>query len=385
MENLDNNQLTKPNGPGLYVHVPFCIKKCAYCDFSSYDDRAYLIDDYLSAVLKELRVNTEKAGLNFKTMYIGGGTPTFLSVKQLDSFFSGLFSIVSRKSFEEITIEANPETVSEEKISLLSTYVNRVSLGVQSFSNGFLKKLGRVHDADKAYKAAEIIKKRISNFSIDLMYAIPGEKEEDVLSDIKKAIGLNPKHISFYMLTVYQETEYFELLQAKSISLPEDEEMESMYTDSINMLENNLYLQYEISNFAKQGYECRHNLNYWNMGEYLGIGAGAASFKNKVRYKNIDDPAEYIKKINSNQDTTAEKDEYDDIKYEKDYIMLGLRKKEGINLQEFAGIFKIDFYGKYCKIIDNFTEKGLINKRGENISLTKKGFLLSNSVIEEFF
>ncbi len=385
MTNENNNKVSTSKNSGLYIHIPFCIQKCAYCDFNSYDDRAYLIDDYINAVLKELRVKKEKVGLIFNTLYIGGGTPTFLSVKQLESFFSGLYSIVDKKNFVEMTIEANPETVTEEKTGLLKTYVNRISLGAQSFSNGLLKKLGRIHDADKAYKAVETIKKHIDNFSIDLMYGIHGEEKEDIFSDIKKSIGLSPKHISFYMLTAYQDTEYFDMLQTKSITLPDDEEIESMYMDSANMLEKNSYLQYEISNFAKQGYECLHNMNYWKMGEYLGVGAGAASFFSNERYKNTEDPAEYIKRINNNEDTIMEKDIYDDAKYEKDYIMLNLRKKSGVSMLEYAGIFKIDFYKKYCKIIDKFADIGLVDKGNENISLTRKGFLLSNSVIEEFF
>src|SRR5208283_5391501 len=231
MKDANKKQRFLSNTLGLYIHIPFCIKKCAYCDFNSYDNMAFLIDDYLNAVLKEIRINKESLDINIRTLYISGGTPTFLIIKQLNDFFSELYSIINKNALEEITIEANPETINEEKVKLLKSHVNRISLGVQSFSNGFLKKLGRIHTAGKAYSAAEIIKKHISNFSIDLIYGMPDEKKEDVFSDIKKTIGLSPKHISFYMLTVYHNTKYFDMLQAKSITLPDDEEIEGIYLD----------------------------------------------------------------------------------------------------------------------------------------------------------
>ena len=372
--------------PGLYIHIPFCAKKCPYCDFASYDDVLYLADDYIEACARELQYYKDNFDISFDTLFVGGGTPTILTEKQLDHLFSRVYSIVERKKLKEITIEANPETVNEKNAKVLQANVNRVSLGCQSFHDDFLKKLDRIHDVEAIHKAFGLFRKHgITNINLDLMYGLEGQSTLDVLHNIGEAANLKPDHISFYMLTVYGHTEFGKRAEAGLLDLPHDEVLEHMYLRGAEALEKAGYKQYEISNFSMPGKKCLHNLNYWKPGEYIGIGSAASSYFNGKRYTNVAKPAEYVKKLKKTDDP-AETSELitADMKL-KEYIMLRLRTVDGIDAVDFKRIFNYDFYGKYSNIIDKLSEEGMAVLDNEGFRLTRKGFLLSNEIIGKFF
>jgi len=371
---------------GLYIHIPFCVQKCPYCDFASFDDKAYLVDDYIEALVRELKAGADNSGAVYETLFIGGGTPTMLSEKQLDSLFSGVYSICPRKNFREITIEANPETVTEKKAKILSANVTRVSMGCQSFDGEELKKLCRIHDRGSIDRAYEALKKeKIENINLDLIYGIEGQSVERALYSVNEAIKLDPSHISYYMMTIYGHTPYGKMAEKGKLNLPEDVEIERMYMEGCAALEKAGYIQYEISNFSREKKECIHNINYWNHGEYLGVGSSAASYIKGFRRVNTDAPDIYIKNIKSGITVLETIEKITPEIFLKEYIMLHLRTVKGINRDEFKRVFNFDFNEKYSNIIENLILQGLA-KDGENgFALTRKGFLLSNEIIEKFF
>ncbi len=372
--------------PGLYVHIPFCIKKCPYCDFSSFDDILYLADDYIECVLRELRHYKNNFGIEFDTLFIGGGTPTVLTEKQMDSLFTGIYSIIDRKKLREITMEVNPETVTEKKARILEANAGRVSMGCQSFHDKFLEKLCRIHSAESIYKAYDILRKHnIKNINFDLMYGIEGQSTADVLHNIGEIVKLKPEHVSFYMLTVYSHTEFGRLSERGEMELPHDEVIGHMYERGAQALEAAGYAQYEISNFALPGKQCKHNLNYWKPGEYIGIGSSAASYFKQSRFSNVESPADYIKKIKAGEDPAGFTEKIDDEKKKKDYIMMRLRTKDGLDYAGFKSIFEFDFPAKYSNMIGKLKAEGLAENIDTALSLTRKGFLLSNEIIKQFF
>lgn len=371
--------------PGLYIHIPFCVQKCPYCDFFSCDDRIYLLDDYLEALFRELKYYKDKYNPSFETLFVGGGTPTIMTEKQLDYFFTRIYGMIDRKKLKEITVEANPETITNKTAKVLAANVTRLSMGAQSLNDGLLKTLGRIHDSKTVLKAADIAKQQgIKNINIDLMYGIPGQKTADALGDIKKVTAAGVRHVSYYMLTVYEHTTFAELHKGGA-GLPPDEEIEKMYFEGAAALEAAGIKQYEISNFAELGKECLHNINYWNSGEYAGIGAAASSYFGGSRYTNVKNIEEYIKRIKGNEDSAEYSEKCTDEMKRKEHIMLKLRTKAGINYREFADRFNFDFEQKYSNIIAKYSQSAAFTADKTGIRLTLKGFLLSNTVISEFF
>jgi oxygen-independent coproporphyrinogen-3 oxidase len=371
--------------PGLYIHIPFCLQKCPYCDFFSCDDRMYLADDYLECLMRELRVFIDKYDPLFETLFIGGGTPASLTEKQLDFLFSGIYALVPKKKLKEITIEANPETLTEKKAKVLAADTTRLSMGAQSLNDKILKILGRIHDAKTVSKAVSIAREQgMSNINIDLMYGIPGQSVKEALQDIKSAAGSGIEHISFYMLTVYEGTPFYARHDGGR-GMPKDKEIEEMYVEGIKSLEAAGFLQYEISNFAGPGKECLHNKNYWDSGEYAGLGASASSFFSGSRYTNVKSIEEYIKRMKKNGEPAEFTEKITPEISLKEHIMLKLRTKTGINLREFRDKFGFDFAAKYSNIIGKFKEQGLMLADDSGARLTVRGFLLSNMVIREFF
>lgn len=367
---------------GLYVHIPFCLQKCNYCDFYSEDDRNYLINDYIEALIKELKKYKSDFNPCFDTLYIGGGTPTSLSEKFLDYIFSGIFSIYPKTGFKEITIEANPETINEKKAKVISLNVTRVSVGAQSFNNNFLKLLNRIHNADSVKRAIVILRQHeIKNINIDILMGIPGQTQQDVFDDIRKAVDLTVQHISFYILTVYNGTEFANKYRNK---MPDDSLIEEMYLGGVDMLQKNGFIQYEISNFSIPGKICIHNQNYWNLGEYTGIGASASSFFNNKRYTNIKSIESYIEKIKKNEIPVCFEEELTEDKQLKDYIIMKLRTVAGINIKEFEEKFKFNFIEKYSNIIDKLIKDGYMKETKDTFVLSPKGFLVSNKILQEF-
>ena len=365
----------------LYIHIPFCIRKCLYCDFLSVTYNESLAKAYTDALCKELILKKDIAE-ELKTIYIGGGTPTILPEECFSQLFKCLKDNFKFSDSHEITIEANPGTVDKSKIdAMLSLGVNRLSIGVQSFNDNKLKTLGRIHTSDEALKAIEAIKNSgINNFSIDLIYGIPGQTLDSWKRTVSKAVELSPAHISSYELTPEKDTPLYRLIQSGEVKMPDEDLVLSMYDYAIDHLTSKGYEHYEISNFALPRFRCLHNLNYWDRGEYIGAGAGAHSFIRGFRSKNTDDIRRYIKDLNKG---IIPKAESTDIKRDdaiKEFIFLNLRKTEGISLAK-AEALGLDMPGVCLEL----TEEGYLEIKGDYLRLSRKGLVISNSVIVRLF
>ncbi len=388
----------------LYIHIPFCIRKCLCCDFLSVTYNESLAKAYTDALCKELILKKDNAE-ELKTVYVGGGTPSILPEECFRQLFKCLKDNFKFSDSHEITIEANPGTVDKSKIdTMLSLGVNRLSIGVQSFNDDELKTLGRIHTSKEAEDAVRIIKNSgINNFSIDLIYGIPGQTLDSWKKTVSKAVELSPAHISSYELTLEEGTPLYEVIKSPpphpplgkggqeggkmtperfsgSIKMPDEELILEMYGYAIDYLSSKGYEHYEISNFALPRFRCLHNLNYWDRGEYIGAGAGAHSFIRGFRSKNTDDIRRYIKDLNKGIIPEAESTEIKRDDAIKEFIFLGLRKTEGISLAK-AEEFGMNLPGVCRELI----EDGYLEMEGDYLKLTRKGLVVSNSVIVRLF
>lgn len=383
---------------GLYIHIPFCKKKCEYCDFKSYVGKESLMDDYIKWLKYELKEVGEGNKLDYenyldslaivKTIYIGGGTPSIIDEKYISDIMEVIRTNYILADEIEITIEVNSGTVTENK---LETYkksgVNRLSIGLQETHNEILKKIGRIHTYEEFLNTYNLARKvGFDNINVDLMLALPGQSVEDLEESVEKVISLKPEHISVYSLIVEEGTPFYSKLEKNEIELPEDEVERKMYWTVKKMLEKNGYIHYEISNFAKKGYESKHNLACWNQEEYIGFGVAAHSYTNNVRYSNVDRIEEYIKNF-------EEKNEADNFIFHekqtpsskmKEFMMLGLRKINGIAIQDFKNKFGANPIFVYRKELEKLVNEELVEIDGDYIRLTNKGLDLANLVWEEF-
>lgn len=364
----------------LYIHIPFCIRKCMYCDFLSIPFDESLASRYIEAIGTEFGLRHGLAG-EFKTIYIGGGTPTTLAPDELIRLFAKLGEVFTISSDAEITIEANPGTIDREKISALSGCgVNRFSIGVQSFNDTELKLLDRIHSASDGIRAVEMLKEcGAENLSIDLIYGIPGQTLSDWVRTVSKTIGLSPKHISAYELTPEKGTPLYRDIMENRLKKPDEDAIIGMYYHAIDMLSDAGYKHYEISNFANGGFACRHNLNYWERGQYIGIGAGAHSFIGDRRIRNTNDIRRYIDTLNSGNLAIDEETEISCEDAIKEFIFLGLRKTEGLSITEFKKNLAIDL----MEASDSLIDAGFLISDGNYLKLTREGIVISNSVITE--
>lgn len=356
---------------GLYIHIPFCKKKCNYCDFISYPDSQNLLNSYLESLYTEM---DKYSGKKIKTIYIGGGTPSVLTIPQIKDLFNNIRKIFSCSNLSEITFEANPESLNEEKVRTLKTCgVNRLSIGAQSLNDNDLKYLGRLHNSDDLYNILRIARKyEFTNLNIDLIYGLPGQTIDEWKALLKKSFELNMEHLSIYPLTIEDNTNF-----CNRNIIVNEEDQARMYEYTIDNLKASGYEHYEISNWAKQGYRCKHNLIYWNNQEYIGIGVAAASYFEGKRYKNCLEIKNYIENIKRDENTLIECEEIDDNKRLVEELILKLRCSFGVDLNE-----KIN--NKYSNKIEQLIGEKLIEKKGNNIALTKKGYLLANQVLKEF-
>jgi len=371
---------------GIYIHVPFCIGKCGYCDFNSYSGMEEIFDEYVEALKKEISLISYQP-YEIISIFFGGGTPTILNADKLIGILDLCRDIFNLKSDAEITIEANPETLTVDKLrDLRKGGFNRISIGVQSFNDRLLKRLGRIHDSKKAYN--QVLSARdagFENISVDLMFGIPDETINDWKSDIETAIKLNPEHISAYNLTIEKGTRFEILYSAAEAShcLPDDDKQVEMFKIGIELLTSAGYGHYEISNFAKNGRICLHNRIYWKNEEYLGIGAGAYSYINGERRWNIKNPKEYINKIKG-QGIVAGSERLEDEKIMGETIMMGFRMIDGINLQSFKRRFNIRIESAFPSAISKLLNNNLISFTKDYLKLTEKGLLFYNDVAAEF-
>ena len=346
----------------VYIHIPFCIKKCLYCDFYSITDKS-LIKAYTDSLIGEIKSHR---GEKTETVYIGGGTPTSIGDELLRIVDAVRENFVFSENYE-FTIEANPGATDERVFkALFEKGVNRISLGVQSFNNDELKALGRIHTAEDALSAVEMIKSAgFNNFSIDLMFAIPGQTKESLLRNLEKVKKINPPHISVYSLILEEGTPLYDM----DIELPDEDTEREMYYLIGEELSKIGLNRYEISNFAKQGFESRHNSGYWKDCEYIGLGAGAHSYKDKTRYENVSDVCLYIsgqgRKINAVKISDKER--------QLELFMLGLRMTDGVL-----------YNGEFPERVNPLIEKGLLKTENGRLKLTDKGTDLGNIVFMEF-
>lgn len=366
----------------IYIHIPFCIRKCIYCDFLSvrYDDN--IAGEYITSLINEFSLRKELAG-EIRTIYIGGGTPTTLSAHELTRLIQGLRTSFTVSPDAEITIEANPGTIDKEKVAVLADAgVNRFSLGIQSFIDRELQLLGRVHNSDDAVRAIEIMRySGVRNLSIDLIYGIPGQTMREWSYALSKTLDLSPEHISAYELTPEEGTPLFDSIKDGSLQKPDEDIILRMYYHAIDALTASGYKHYEISNFARPGFECRHNLNYWDRGQYIGLGAGAHSFIGDRRSKNTSDINRYINELKTGKLSIEDETEISCEDAIKEFIFLGIRKTGGLNIKGFRDDLGIDL----LDISDKLIHDGMLISDGNYLRLTQKGIVVSNTVIIQMF
>lgn len=365
-----------------YVHIPFCTQICYYCDFSKVFIKNQPVDSYLEHLLEEFQsYDIQK----LRTLYIGGGTPTALSASQLEVLLKGLTKNLDLSVLEELTIEANPGDLDADKIAVLkNSAVNRVSLGVQTFDDKMLKKIGRSHLEKDIYENIDRLKLAgFDNISIDLIYALPGQTMEQVKENVAKAIGLDIPHMSLYSLILENHTVFMNRMRRGKLPLPKEELEAEMFEYIIAELERVGFEHYEISNFSKPGFESRHNLMYWDNAEYYGIGAGASGYVNGVRYKNHGPIRHYLNAVEEGNARITE--EYLSQKEQmEEEMFLGLRKKSGVSMARFEEKFGRSFDGLYGEIVKDLVQQGLMQIDGDRVRMTKRGLFLGDTVAERF-
>ena len=385
---------------GIYIHIPFCKKKCKYCDFISFSCCAVKEEEYFSALATEIEKRVIYGNYKISTIYIGGGTPSLVSSKNIRNILDEIFDKYRIVSNPEITIEVNPGTVTREKLEdYKKSGINRISIGLQSTQNRILELIGRIHTYEEFLNTYNLAKEvGFENINVDLMLAIPTQTEEELLESVQKVIDLNPNHISLYSLILEEGTELDKLVECGKLELIDEELERKMYWKTKELLEKNGYNNYEISNFSKKGFESKHNLACWNQEEYLGFGLAAHSYYDNKRFSNTTNLDIYIKNVynleknnyykNLESDEVGELIEVHEIQDKqskmKEFMMIGLRKIEGVKISEFERRFRINplFYFRFE--ISFLTDEELIEVDLDNIKLTKKGLDFANLVFEKF-
>ena len=370
----------------LYIHIPFCESKCYYCDFCSFGNRFDLVDKYISYLKKEIDIYRDiYADYIIKTIFIGGGTPSIIEEEYIFDITNHLHKRFSMKGLEEFTIESNPNSLNDNKLKVYKeSGINRISLGLQSMDNNILKDIGRLHtkeDFIKIYK--KIRNHQFNNVNIDLMFNLPNQSVNDLLNTLKEVNTLSPEHISFYSLKVEEGTPFHDRKLKGKLDLPSEDNERKMYHKGIEFLLNKGYNHYEISNFSKRGYESKHNLAYWQVKPYIGLGLAAHSNINNKRYGNFSDFQSYFSSID-NKKLPIDETEYIDENMEmSEYAILGLRLTDGINKDVFYKRFNINFDEIFGENIKKLISRGLLIEKDSNISLTPLGLDLSNIVFME--
>ncbi|HEQ6258053.1 TPA: oxygen-independent coproporphyrinogen III oxidase [Streptococcus pyogenes] len=365
-----------------YVHIPFCTQICYYCDFSKVFIQNQPVDAYLRALIQEF----DSYGIrDLKTLYIGGGTPTAITAKQLEYLLNHLERNLNLDDLEEFTIEANPGDLTPEKIAVLQrSAVNRISLGVQTFNNKQLKQIGRSHNEEQIYSTIANLKAAgFHNISIDLIYALPGQTLDQVKENVAKALALDIPHLSLYSLILEHHTVFMNKMRRGKLNLPTEDLEAEMFEYIISEMEANGFEHYEISNFTKPGFESRHNLMYWDNVEYFGCGAGASGYLNGIRYQNRVPIQYYLKAVEAGNARLNEEVLRKEEMMEEE-LFLGLRKKTGVSIQRFQEKFGMPFEERYGNIVRELQNQGLLVKDDAFVRMTKKGLFLGDSVAERF-
>ena len=366
----------------LYVHIPFCVRKCQYCDFLSGPSDEETKDRYIEALLKEIRAAEHTEDYEIVSVFIGGGTPSALKAEAIASIMRTLQEQFFFCEDAEVTIEANPGTVDLEKLTIYRNVgINRLSLGLQSTDAEELKLLGRIHSYEEFLKSYEWARKAgFSNINIDLMFAIPGQTGEAWRQHLYQVAELNPEHISAYSLIIEEGTPFAE----QNLDLPDEDTEYQMYEDTAEILERYGYRQYEISNYAKQGYMCRHNAGYWQRREYLGFGLGASSLYRGMRFSNTRRMQEYLKESRNPDQIRKDVTVLSRNEQIEEFMFLGLRMTEGISEKKFEENFDVRLMDIYGDILQKYEETGFVEHIETKWRLTRKGIHVSNHILADF-
>jgi oxygen-independent coproporphyrinogen III oxidase len=393
--------------PGIYLHIPFCKSRCSYCDFATDVWRNNdTVERYVDAICRELknfqpqmnagdadkrkisdlpdlRSSAASSSLKADTIYFGGGTPSLLTPAQLERILNTISAKFDISSDAEITMEMNPATVTPETLAEYKRLgVNRASFGVQTFDDRALKLLARGHDANDARKTFTMLRAAgFDNISFDLIAGLPNQTLEDWSRNLDEAIAMSPEHLSLYLLEIHEGTPLAEQVRSGRQPKPDDDLAAAMYEMMLDRLAAIGYEQYEISNFCKPGFESRHNTKYWRLDSVFGFGVSAHSFDGRERYANERDTAKYVELIETKGSPEVVRE---DIDLESEFIFLGLRMEDGIDLTKYKEQSEIDLAERYCAELANLTEAGLVKINGDRLRLTSKGKLFSNEVFSVF-
>lgn len=377
----------------IYVHIPFCMRHCAYCDFNTYVEHAQstLIRDTVEAIRRDIEWTArscaeERGALSVTSLFFGGGTPTFLPGAELARLLQTVRDCFPLHPGAEISSEANPGSSDSEKFALMrQAGFNRLSIGVQSFDDGLLTALDRFHtaaDTERAFLAAR--EAGFSSVNLDLMFRLPGQTALRWEHTLDRAIELAPEHLSLYALTLEPGTRFERLHAGGKLDLPDEDLELAMYERCIDRLTGAGYEHYEVSNFARPGFACAHNMVYWHNEEYLGFGPGAVSYRNGRRWKRERLPARYVARVAAGEDLTVEEETLDREAALGETLMLGLRLRAGVSLQRLRQRFGIDPLSHYAQTIFRLIEQGLLTRSGDRIRLTHRGLLVADGVASEF-
>ncbi len=377
---------------GLYVHVPFCSAICNYCNFNRGLFDQELKTRYVEALLREIRAATRGRATSMTTavaadtIYFGGGTPSLLEPHEIRSVIDACRAAFIMPDEIEITIEANPETVTVEKLAAFrQAGVNRLSFGVQSFRDDELKRLSRLHDAERATHAYAWGRQAgFENVSLDLMLSLPGQKLQDSMESVETLIDLAPDHASLYLLELYPNAPLRELMKESGEKLASDDEAASMYEAAMGRLERAGYQQYQISNVARPGRRSRHNLKYWSDGEWLGFGCGAHSTRAGVRWRNVSATEDYVRRITSDNDVVSERRVLTPESMVEEALFMGLRLTDGVDLAAIDARYGVDAWERYGAALEPHMAAGLVRREGSRLQLTRHGMLLSHEVMAVF-
>ncbi|MDD6857785.1 MAG: radical SAM family heme chaperone HemW [Lachnospiraceae bacterium] len=373
----------------LYIHIPFCVSKCRYCDFLSFSSDEDTVRKYTDALIREISSKKNKENIT-DTIFIGGGTPSLLDVKYIKEIFDSLYDDFNISDDAEITIEANPGTITKEKAKAYAELgINRVSMGLQSADNEALKKLGRIHDFNHFLESYDILRNEgMSNINVDIMSGLPGQSVAKYEETLCKVCDVNPEHISAYSLIVEEGTPFYQMYNPvdglRRDELPDEDSEREQYYMTRDILKDAGYFRYEISNYSKPGYECRHNTGYWRGVPYIGMGLGASSLWNGTRYNNTGDMSEYIR-CSMKPDSIAENvQKLTDADRMEEFMFLGLRMTEGIQISEFYEKFGVTVNEVYGEVIKKYSDMKMLEINGENMKLTDKGVDVSNIIFADF-
>jgi oxygen-independent coproporphyrinogen-3 oxidase len=371
---------------GIYIHIPFCHRKCGYCDFNSYASMDALVEPFVDALHNEIALSPY-AGERFDTVFFGGGTPTYLSGDTLAGILEHLTRQFKIASDAEITCEANPGSVSLEQLQTMrQAGFNRLSFGVQSFDPDELRRTDRIHSPEDVLQGVEWARAAgFENLNLDLIFALPKQTLSRWEANLQQAIALQPEHLSLYALMLEPNTRFYHLYQKGKLRLPDDETQVAMFRLAQQLTAQAGYRQYEISNYARRGYECQHNLIYWRNEPYLGFGPGAVSYMEGKRWTNIKHPREYIRRIREGEPLELEWERLAGWDSVAETLMLGLRVLDGVNLASLEARFGLPVREHYTETVEHLIQRGWLEREGDTIRLTQEGLLWHSEVALALF